>query len=105
MRRSAQCLVGIHDFSAFSAASADTGDRAREVYEVSVCRSGELVTVDLEANAFLRAMARIIVGTLVEVGQGRRQAEDVERVLHGRDRRLAGRTAPARGLVLMEVKY
>jgi tRNA pseudouridine38-40 synthase len=105
MRRAGGCLVGVHDFTSFSASDAERQGGIREVTRLLVRRSGEFVTIELEANAFLHSMARIIVGTLVEVGQGRREAAGVSEILEAKDRRLAGRTAPARGLVLVEVTY
>lgn len=105
MRKAAKNLVGVHDYLSFSAADSGVRGHTREIKELSVRRSGEFVKIDIVANAFLRSMARIIVGTLVEVGQGRREAANVNYILEARDRRLAGRTAPAKGLVLMGVKY
>jgi tRNA pseudouridine38-40 synthase len=105
MRRAAKHLVGVHDFTSFSAADMDTLGRVRELRKLSIRRSGEFVIIELEANAFLHSMARIIVGTLVEVGEGRREPVEVRKILEAEDRRLAGKTAPPQGLVLMEVTY
>jgi len=105
MRRAAASLVGVHDFTSFSAADLDGSSRVRELTDLSIRRSGEFVVIELGANAFLHSMARIIVGTLVEVGQGRRKPAEAREILDARDRRLAGRTAPAQGLVLVEVRY
>ncbi|MBI2842787.1 MAG: tRNA pseudouridine(38-40) synthase TruA [Armatimonadetes bacterium] len=105
MRRGAKYLVGTHDFTSFSAADTDRSGRIREVKGLLIRRCDEFVTFDLEANAFLHSMARIMVGTLVEVGQGRRRAAEIGEVLESKDRRLAGRTAPPQGLALVEVTY
>ena len=105
MRRAAAHLVGTHDFTSFSAADTEESGRIRELTELSIRRSGEFVVFELRANAFLHSMARIIVGTLVEVGQGRRRADEVGQILDAKDRRLAGRTAPPQGLVLVDVVY
>lgn len=104
MRFGGECLIGKHDFTSFSASMA-TPSRVREIASLGICRDGESITVEIEANAFLHSMARIIVGTLVEVGQGRRKPEDIQGILDGTDRRMAGMTAPPQGLVLMEVTY
>lgn len=64
-----------------------------------------MIAIDIAANAFLRHMVRNIVGTLVLVGTGKLQIDDFAAVLAGRDRRKAGRTAPAHGLYLMSVSY
>lgn len=105
MKESAKSLVGIHDFYSFACAGRDDGSPVRELMEMAVERRGEHVIVTMRANAFLRSMARIIVGTLVQVGLGTRPGSDVERILQARDRRLAGKTAPAHGLCLKEVQY
>ena len=105
MDESARPLLGVHDFSSFACADRDDGSPVREMMQIGVERRGEHVIVMMRANAFLRSMARIIVGTLVEVGLGMRPSPDIERILEARDRRLAGKTAPAHGLCLMEVEY
>lgn len=105
MDESAKSLLGVHDFSSFACADRDEGSPMRDLQEIEVTRAGEHVIVTMRANAFLRSMARIIVGTLVEVGMGIRSGSDIERILEAADRRLAGKTAPAHGLCLREVQY
>lgn len=105
MDRCAQVLVGVHDFSSFACADRDDGSPMRDVAEISARRCGEHVIITLRANAFLRSMARIIVGTLVEVGLQLRPGSDIKRILEAADRKTAGKTAPAHGLCLMEVEY
>ncbi|MEN6371211.1 MAG: tRNA pseudouridine(38-40) synthase TruA [Armatimonadota bacterium] len=105
MNRAAEALLGVHDFTSFSAAGADTPHRVREMKKLTVHRSGKHIIFDIEANAFLHSMARIIVGTLTDVGQGRLESKDITRILEAKDRRLAGKTAPPSGLSLMEVTY
>jgi tRNA pseudouridine38-40 synthase len=106
MQRAADALVGKHDFAAFRAADCERKTTVRTVARLAIARpENELVTVEVEADAFLKNMVRIIVGTLVEVGYGKRGADDVQRILDGRDRRAAGVTAPAQGLVLVHVDY
>lgn len=105
MNESAKALIGVHDFSSFACADRDDGSPMRNMREIGVTRRGEHVIIAMRANAFLRSMARIIVGTLVEVGMGNRLDADVERILEAADRRQAGKTAPARGLCLTEVEY
>ncbi len=105
MNESAKPLLGVHDFSSFACADRDEGSPIRDLQEISVDRVGEHVLIGMRANAFLRSMARIIVGTLVEVGLGMRPGSDIERILDAADRRLAGKTAPAHGLCLVEVEY
>lgn len=105
MDESARSLLGIHDFSSFACADRDEGSPVRNLQEIAVSRVGEHVFVTMRANAFLRSMARIIVGTLVEVGLGMRPGSDIEKILDAADRRMAGKTAPAHGLCLREVQY
>jgi tRNA pseudouridine38-40 synthase len=109
MRRAAQTLVGIHDFSSFETSGAPRASSIRTVYELVVERGrGErqdFITLEIEANGFLYNMVRAIVGTLVEVGRGAQSEEWVAAVLQAKDRRLAGQTAPPQGLFLVRVEY
>lgn len=105
MRESAQALVGVHDFSSFACADRDDGSPVRDLTEIDVSRDGEHVLISLRANAFLRSMVRVIVGTLVEVGLGLRPGSAIPEILHAADRRKAGKTAPPHGLCLVEVQY
>ncbi|WP_243391578.1 tRNA pseudouridine(38-40) synthase TruA [Pseudohalioglobus lutimaris] len=105
MHAEAQCLPGEQDFSAFRAASCQSSTPMRNVYAVEVFRQGELVVVDIQANAFLHHMVRNIVGSLIAVGAGRQPAGWTAAVLRGRDRTLAADTAPPHGLYLADVAY
>ena len=106
MARAAGPLVGRHDFAAFQAADCEARHAVREVRRLEVTgRSGGEVEVVVEATAFVKHMVRNLVGTLVEVGLGRRDAASIAELLASRDRRRAGRTAPPQGLVLEEVFY
>jgi len=105
MREAIRCLEGQHDFSSFQAAGCDAAHPVRTVYRVSLDERDELLVFTIEATAFLRQMVRNIVGTLVEVGRGRRGSRSFAELLKARDRTQAGLTAPAHGLYLMEVKY
>jgi len=105
MDAAAQVLVGAHDFSAFRAAECQARSPVRQIERIAVQRHGEFITIDVTANAFLHHMVRNIAGTLLAVGRGERPVDWVQEVLAGRDRRLAGITAPAGGLYLTEVRY
>ncbi len=105
MRSAATALVGEHDFSAFRASDCDADHPVRRVVHSGFTETEELCVYRIEANAFLKHMVRAIVGTIVEVGTGRRPVEDVARVLASRSRARGGRTAPPQGLVLTEVRY
>lgn len=106
----ARCLVGEHDFKSFcTAVSAEGKPTCRNVSEIAIGREellGEqVVVVKVVGNAFLHSMVRTIVGTLVAVGTGRREAAWVQQVLDARDRCAAGENAPAHGLVFWHVDY
>jgi tRNA pseudouridine38-40 synthase len=107
MRTGAANLLGEHDFAAFRAAgcTAKTTIRRIDAIDIAPDPSGDLVVLDLRGNAFLRMMVRIVVGTLTEVGTGRRSPAQVAEILASKDRTKAGKTAPAHGLELMEVRY
>jgi tRNA pseudouridine38-40 synthase len=105
MSEGARHLTGTHDFAAFRAAGSSAESSVRTVDQLDVRRDGDLVEIWIGGSGFLYMMVRIIVGTLVEVGLGRRGPEDAERILLTRDRTQAGRTAPARGLCLVRVDY
>jgi tRNA pseudouridine38-40 synthase len=109
MHRAAQSLVGTHDFASFQAAGSPRESTIRTIYEISVQgragQWGEEVTIEVEGDGFLYKMVRGIVGTLVEVGRGKRQEESVKHVLTACVRSAAGQTAPPHGLFLVSVRY
>jgi tRNA pseudouridine38-40 synthase len=106
MRAAARALAGRHDFAAFQAAGSQprTSVRTLARLEVAGAAGGELELL-AEGDGFLRHMVRILVGTLLEVGLGRRAAGSLPAVLASRERAQAGRTAPAQGLCLVRVSY
>ncbi len=105
MRTASSHLVGRHDFSAFRGAGCGAKTAVRTLSRAEIRRRGDFVEIWLEADAFLQYMARNITGTLVDVGLGRCSPDMVGEVLKSKNRTLAGRTAPSRGLYLMEVVY
>ena len=115
MHEAAQPLVGEHDFKSFCKVSSaqklieDGRSTSRYLAKLNVAQINEagedLIAIDVEGNAFLHNMVRIMVGSLVEVGRGRRDVGWIEEVLHAHDRRAAGPTAPAQGLVFADVRY
>ena len=105
MQTAAQQFVGHHDFASCQSAGSSVQDTWRTVSACSVSRADECVTVEITADGFLYNMVRIITGTLVEVGTGRRAADSIAAMLAGAERRLAGATAPPHGLCLWEVLY
>jgi tRNA pseudouridine38-40 synthase len=105
MHRAAQALVGEHDFSAFRTAQCQAKHPRRDLQQVSVRAEGDQVVIDVQANAFLHHMVRNIVGSLLPIGRGERPETWMGELLRGRDRTVAGPTAPAEGLVFLGPKY
>jgi tRNA pseudouridine38-40 synthase len=106
MRAAAVHLVGRHDFASFQAADCASDHAVREVRRLDLLPGdGGRIDVVIEATAFVKHMVRNIVGTLVEVGQGRRDPASIPALVASRDRTRAGRTAPPQGLCLEEVFY
>jgi tRNA pseudouridine38-40 synthase len=101
MHRGAQALIGEHDFSAFRTVACQARTPTRCVRDISVTRDGEQVIINIQANAFLHHMVRNIVGSLLPVGRGDEPHEWIAQLLAGRDRALAGPTAPASGLTFL----
>ncbi len=107
MREAATYFVGSHDFAAFRAANCEAKTTRRRLVRFSVSGEegpGEIV-IDVVGTAFLKQMVRTLVGTLVEVGKGMRAPQEMMELLHSRDRRKSGPTAPAHGLTLCTVFY
>ncbi|MCI8331731.1 MAG: tRNA pseudouridine(38-40) synthase TruA [Clostridiales bacterium] len=104
MNKAGRILCGTHDFSSFCAASSSVEDKVRTVSELQIS-DGLHVMMRISADGFLYNMVRIIMGTLVQVGMGKMPPESVKTILEGKDRALAGATAPACGLYLNRVIY
>ncbi|MCW0417782.1 tRNA pseudouridine synthase A [Xanthomonas sacchari] len=105
MHAAAQALLGEQDFSAFRSVQCQALHARRELQSIAVTRSGELVEIQVQANAFLHHMVRNIVGSLVMVGTGEKPVSWIGELLAGRDRRVAGPTAPPQGLVFVGPLY
>jgi tRNA pseudouridine38-40 synthase len=105
MRRGARLLVGEHDFASFCRPPQDGSSTRRNLRRLSVRREGQLLEVRAEADSFLHQMVRSLVGTLVDVGEGRIEADAIPRILKARSRQAAGSVAPADGLVLVAIRY
>ena len=98
-------LVGKHDFSSFKNANSAARSNVRTIFDLTVSRIGDMVTISVTGDGFLYNMVRIIAGTLIEVGLGDISPEDMGNILKSEDRTKAGRTVPASGLCLEEVFY
>jgi tRNA pseudouridine38-40 synthase len=116
MKKAAGHLFGKNDFSSFQASGCSAKHPVREIIQINIDEfksigfmgftlDAPLIKISIKANAFLRHMARNIVGTLVEVGKGRLQPDDMIEILELRDRDKAGPTAPACGLFLEKISY
>jgi len=106
IKKAAQKLVGEHDFSSFRSTGTPTKTAVRKVFRAEWKKGRDgLIRFEIEASGFLKQMVRAIVGTLVEVGKGKIDADAFRRILESKDRKEAGPTAPAHGLFLKEVKY
>ena len=105
MHEEAQALLGTHDFAAFAASGSVVKSTVRTVYRAKVARSGDTVTLTVLGNGFLYNMVRIIAGTLMEVGTGKRERGAIARAIATGDRLSLGQTAPAQGLTLCCVLY
>ena len=106
MKEAAKHIVGTHDFASFqSAGGQERETTVRTVFGLDVFRNGQDVVIEIAGDGFLYNMVRIITGTLVEVGLGKRKAEDLVEIIKSADRTKAGHKAPAEGLYLVEVYY
>ena len=105
MHRSAQALVGAHDFTSYRDADCQAKSPVRSVHSLIVQQRGEFVTLDIRANAFLHHMVRNIAGVLMAIGQGRRHEDWAREVLELRDRKRGGVTAEACGLYFIGPEY
>lgn len=106
MQAACQYFIGEHDFTACcSTRSTIKGSKVRTLTKLSCEKQGDEIKFVVRGNGFLQHMVRIIVGTLMEVGQGLRNPEEIPVLLEKKDRRLLGKTVPAQGLYLLEVEY
>ena len=105
MEEAAGYLTGTHDFKSFCANKKMKKSTVRTIYEIRITELPKELQIDYRGDGFLYNMVRILTGTLIEIGRGSRKPEEIQAILEGRDRGLAGFTAPARGLTLVEVGY
>lgn len=105
MRSAAEYIVGKQDFACFMAEGSDIVDTVRTIHYLSVEKYGEYIDIRVCADGFLYNMVRIIVGTLVDVAEGRISADDVPLIIESKSRSRAGMTAPPEGLYLNKVNY
>ena len=105
MKQAAALLTGTHDYRSFCANKRYKKSTVRTVSAIHIAVDGPDLTITFRGDGFLYNMVRILTGTLLEVGQGKRRAEEMPGILEALDRTRAGKTAPAQGLTLVKVEY
>lgn len=105
MQQAASYLVGEHDFKSFCTAKPGVDQTVRTIYELSVSRQEDMITIRIRGNGFLYNMVRIIAGTLIRVGGGAIAPEEIPKILEQKNREAAGETARPEGLTLVEIRY
>lgn len=105
MKKAAEYLIGTHDFASFCSNPRMKKSTVRKVDRIEIQKKGDLLTFTFHGSGFLQHMVRILTGTLLEVGFGKRTPESILDLIEVKDRKLAGFTAPAKGLCMMQVDY
>ena len=105
MQEAADYLVGEHDFQSFCSPATSAKTTVRTIYHLDVTLQGEMIAIRVTGNGFLYNMVRIIAGTLIEVGSGAKEPEQIKEILAVCDRSAAGPTAPAHGLTMIGIEY
>ena len=101
----AQNFAGMHDFKSLCSSGSSSINTVRTIHSIDITRNGDLVTLTVSGDGFLYNMVRIIVGTLIFVNEGKIKPSQISQIIEGKDRKLAGKTAPACGLYLNRVFY
>lgn len=105
MKEAATYLIGKYDFKAFSDNKRMKKSTERTIFSIDIYNDLKEITITIKADDFWPNMARIIVGTLMEVGLGNKEPSKMKDIIEGQDRKLAGETAQAKGLFLLDVHY
>lgn len=105
MNSAAQNFIGEYDFCSFMSSGSSVEDTVRNIKYFNVTRDGDIVRINVAADGFLYNMVRILVGTLIEVSEGKIKPEEIESIIQSKNRKLAGFTVPACGLYLNKVVY
>lgn len=106
MKEAVKYFEGEHDFKSFKSSGTSSKSSVRTIYKAVVCEGlNNRIYIELTGNGFLYNMVRIISGTLVEVGLGKINPEDIDKIIKAKDRSLAGKTLPPQGLYLLNVEY
>lgn len=105
MKEAVKFFLGTHDFTSFCSAKSEAQDHVRMIENLIILVNGDMLVIQIKGNGFLYNMVRIIVGTLLEVGAGKRRPEEIPAIIEAKDRTKAGKTAPGHGLYLYRVFY
>ncbi len=105
MRRASRYLLGERDFSSFRGSGCQSNSPVREITDITIAKKNEFISIDITANSFLLNMVRIMVGTLILVGQKDITASKINNIIESKDRRLSGKTVSADGLYFIGPEY
>ncbi len=105
MREAAAFLVGEHDFKSFCSIHTQAATTVRTIYRLDISKEQDIITIRVAGSGFLYNMVRILVGTLLQIGIGERQPQDMQTILAAKDRSCAGPTAPAHGLTMVGIVF
>lgn len=105
MQEASKYLIGEHNFQAFCSSGSSVPDFTRTIYNFDIKKDGDLYTFEICGNGFLYNMVRILAGTMVDVGRGKIAPQRISKILDSKDRSNAGKTMPAKGLMLKKVEY
>lgn len=105
MKEAVKFFIGTHDFEAFRNLGSSVKTTVRTITKLDIVKENEFIKIYIAADGFLYNMVRIIVGTLIEVGMGKKEPEDIKKILDSSNRKNAGKTCPPQGLCLVEVYY
>lgn len=105
MKEATVFFIGTHDFAAFRNLGSSVKTTVRTISKLDIVQENEYIKIYIAADGFLYNMVRIIVGTLIDVGMGRKEPEDIKKILDSKNRNNAGKTCPPQGLCLVEVYY
>ena len=105
MNEAASYIPGEKDFKSFCAAGAQVKTTVRKVTGAQVTKDGDIIVIRVKGEGFLYNMVRIIAGTLIRIGEGKWEPEQIKAIIEGCDRTTAGPTAPPQGLTLMKIEY
>lgn len=105
MQEASKYIVGEHNFRAFCSSGTTVPDFTRKIYYFNISQDGDLFTFEICGNGFLYNMVRILVGTMVDVGRGKIMPQQMPQIIGSENRKLAGKTMPAKGLMLKKVEY